>query len=261
MKKLILPLLLVIASFTACKKDKGELPLSSVKSLKLKADVDPDSLQIGLIAYYPFNGNAVDSSGNGNDGTIHGAVLVKNRFGTANSAYCFCGTSNIVVNDNEKLRLNNTDFTFNAWANLDKYGTSYGSLILSKRIVGNNNGYAWGISGDLGVPMFVSTYGPGGTSINAVGSTVVPLHSWHMLSAVYNLSSQQLTFYVDGVLDNVTNGILTNNPNIDEPMYIGRDTPISGSPGYEFNGALDDIRIYGRALSQAAIQQLYTTPD
>lgn len=261
MKKLILPLLVLIVSFTACKKDKGVTPVNSVKSLTLKADGDPDSLQVGLIAYYPFNGNAVDSSGNGNNGTVHGAVLVKNRFGTASSAYCFCGVSNIVVQDNQQLRLYNTDFTFNAWVNLDKYGSSYGSSILSKRIVGNNNGYLWGISGDIGSPMFVSSYGPGGTSINATGTKVIPLHSWHMLSVVYNLSSQQITFYVDGVLDNVTNGILTNNPNIDEPLYIGRDTPDSGGPGYEFNGALDDIRIYGRALSQAAITQLYTTPD
>ena len=43
----------------------------------------------GLVAYYPFNGNANDESGNGNNGVVHGATLTTDRFGNANAAYDF----------------------------------------------------------------------------------------------------------------------------------------------------------------------------
>src|ERR1017187_5394463 len=50
----------------------------------------------GLVAYYPFNGNANDASGNGNNGTVYGATLTTDRFGISNSAYCFNGTSHYI---------------------------------------------------------------------------------------------------------------------------------------------------------------------
>ena len=53
----------------------------------------------GLVAYYPFNGNANDASGKGNDGTVHGAILTSDRFGIPNSAYSMDGTSFIQIPD------------------------------------------------------------------------------------------------------------------------------------------------------------------
>ena len=49
-------------------------------------------LSDGLVAYYPFNGNANDESGNGNNGTVNGATLTTDRFGKVNSAYSFDGS-------------------------------------------------------------------------------------------------------------------------------------------------------------------------
>ena len=51
----------------------------------------------GLVAYYPFNGNANDASGNGNNGIVNGATLASDRFGRANQAYSFNGTNNYVL--------------------------------------------------------------------------------------------------------------------------------------------------------------------
>jgi hypothetical protein len=48
-------------------------------------------LSNGLVAYYPFNGNADDGSGNGNDGTVDGAIFAEDRFGNSSSAYSFDG--------------------------------------------------------------------------------------------------------------------------------------------------------------------------
>jgi hypothetical protein len=48
-------------------------------------------LKDGLVAHYPFNGNANDESGNGNNGTVNGATLTTDRFGNMNKAYSFDG--------------------------------------------------------------------------------------------------------------------------------------------------------------------------
>ena len=53
-------------------------------------------LETGLVAYYPFNGNAIDETGNGNDGTVNGAKLTQDRRGFADKAYVFNGTSDYI---------------------------------------------------------------------------------------------------------------------------------------------------------------------
>ena len=50
----------------------------------------------GLISYWPFTGNANDASGNSHDGTVSGATLTTDRFGNANAAYSFNGTSDFI---------------------------------------------------------------------------------------------------------------------------------------------------------------------
>jgi hypothetical protein len=51
----------------------------------------------GLIAWYPFNGNANDESGNGINGTVNTAIPAPDRFGNANSAYSFDGTNRSII--------------------------------------------------------------------------------------------------------------------------------------------------------------------
>ena len=67
----------------------------------------------GLIAYYPFNGNANDESGNSNNGTVNGATLTSDRNGNANSAYSFDGINDYIEINNPFY--NNDEITFTAW--------------------------------------------------------------------------------------------------------------------------------------------------
>ena len=53
----------------------------------------------GLVAYYPFNGNANDESTDGHDGTVYGATLTTDRFGNSNSAYSFDGINDYICVD------------------------------------------------------------------------------------------------------------------------------------------------------------------
>ena len=54
-------------------------------------------LNEGMVAYYPFNSDANDESGNGNDGTVYGATLTEDRLGKANSAYSFDGVDDYIL--------------------------------------------------------------------------------------------------------------------------------------------------------------------
>lgn len=210
-----------------------------------------------LIAYWAFNENGVDSSGNGHTAVLNNVTPTTDRFGKPKGAYYFNGTTSYAsVADKEALRLNNTDFTLNAWVKLDTYNSSHGSMIIAKRSSGANSGWQTSISGYLSTPLGVSSYGPGGVSVNAWGTKSVSLNDWHMITTVYTKASGTLSIYIDGILDNTTNGILTPNAAITAPLYIGKD-PATNT--YQFRGSLDDIAIYGKTLSSTEIQQYYNT--
>lgn len=71
----------------------------------------------GLVAWYPFNSNANDESGNGNNGIVAGATLTTDRFGIANKAYAFNGTNNYVTCPSGSTSTLNVigDISFSYW--------------------------------------------------------------------------------------------------------------------------------------------------
>ena len=83
--------------------------------------------QNGLVAYYPFNGNANDESGNGNSGTVKGASLTTDRFGNSSSAFDFNGIDNMIeVPANNQFDFQN--FTISTWIKRSKL-TGWGCII------------------------------------------------------------------------------------------------------------------------------------
>jgi len=231
------------------------LSISSIQQL-YNTSANPAN---NLIAYWPFNNSASDSSGNHNNGTAYNVTSVADRFGNPNHAYHFDGsTSYITVPDNVSLRLSNTDFTLNAWVKMDSYNSSYGSNILSKHTSGVNDGWSWSITGYSSSPTGVVFYGPGGGNTNAFGTQALTTGQWYMITSVYSAANQQLSIYVNGVLDNVTSGVATPNSAINATLYIGRDYVGSPSNGYFFQGTMDEVTIYNSALSVSTIKQLYS---
>jgi len=231
--------------------------LSKYCTISVLPLVDP--LAVGLIAYYPFNNNARDLSGNINDGTAFNVTSVADRKGKANSAYHFDGfTSYISVADNYALRLSATDFTLSTWINVDAYNTSYVSSIISKRFAGTNNGYIWGVNGPQNPPPLGANYfGPGSTnSNNAFGIKPMAFGTWYMITCVFTQSNSQMIIYVNGVLDKTVTGVLAPIAANTATLYIGKDGS-AGANGYYFQGTLDDLRIYGKALDAATVLKLY----
>jgi len=261
---LALPVIVFLSALIAfsCKKVENTNSASSSITHQFYNKVKTLDLTNSLIAYWPLNGNGNDLSGNGNNGSLYNVTPTTDRFGNSNSACHFDGTSSYIsVADNPALRLNGTDFTFNAWVKMDSaYNSSYGSQIMTKRYSGANNGWTWSVTGQTSSTIGVLSYGPGGGSTNAFGSKTVSLNKWHMVTSVYSASTQQLSIYIDGLLDSVARGIVTPNAAVTAGLYIGRDNPAVPSDGYFFHGSMDEIRIYNKALSPAVVAQLYKEP-
>ena len=84
-----------------------------------------DDLNSGLAAYYPYNGNANDESGNGNHGTVFGASLTTDRSGNADSAYSFDGVNDYIdIGKDASLKM--TDgLSISAWINIATFSPIY----------------------------------------------------------------------------------------------------------------------------------------
>ena len=105
--------------------------------LGIFAFVSPASagLEDGLRAYYPFNGNANDESGSGNDGIVYGATLTEDRFINSDSAYSFDGVDDYIdVGDDNSLKMTDA-ITISAWVKINSFSST---KISWKSFVDNN---------------------------------------------------------------------------------------------------------------------------
>jgi len=200
----------------------------------------------GLIAWYPFNGNANDESGNGNNGTNNGASLVQDRFGNINKALDFNGTSNYIdVADNNTLDLSST-FTISGWYNTTATNANLYTLVGKSRDIIGGTGYllAYGIpSSTLSL-----NWGP---NITLNIPSAIYNSGWHFM--VGTSDGSDIKIYMDSVMIQS----MSTSPNLinsTASLNIGRENSILGR---YFLGKLDDIGIWNRALTQAEITKLY----
>jgi hypothetical protein len=222
----------------------------------------PAFLTNGLVAHYPFNGDAKDASGNGNDGS--GALVTKseNRFGVPNCAYQFSGAnSKIVVPHSTSLALQG-NLTMSLWKKGYAHSSIYESYLTKRDANGNWNYHIGGsfVYGPGGCPGEVDKYVSGrrsnsGAQYNLKFSDVLvseSLNRWVHLAVV--VRDNIITFYLDGRAVGIScfgNQFTFPARDVGAPLTIGsfeRD---------EFNGLLDDVRIYNRALSDNEVKALY----
>ena len=98
-----------------------------------------DLLKYGLVAYYPFNGDANDESGNGLNGVVNGAILTTDRFGNSNSAYSFSDNQDITVPNSQNQNL--YPISISLWYNVTSILTGQNGNVFSKYIPAAWNGY------------------------------------------------------------------------------------------------------------------------
>jgi len=205
-------------------------------------------LQKGLVAYYPFNGNSNDESGNGNHGYVIGATLVSDRNGNPNCAFSFNGISDYIKCDINNIPTGASPRSIFGW-----FKTSYP---INQRIVfwgyGDEvGGQAWNISSNP-VKNDRTIYFIGVNEGDIQGNSVISDGKWHCVGAVYNNNILQI--YVDGVLDVQGTRYLNTSK---YTFVIGRQSYPDGNRYWYANAIIDDIRIYNRPLNESEIQELY----
>ena len=111
---------------------KDEVSLSNGDA-ETNSKKEPEFLKEGLVAYYPFNGNAKDESGNGNDGDITGATFEDDRHGINRSACYFDGEYDFIkIRHSETISFSNPDYTIMMWLRFGRQ-SQYSTLFVKAR--------------------------------------------------------------------------------------------------------------------------------
>ncbi|MFX0030624.1 MAG: LamG-like jellyroll fold domain-containing protein [Candidatus Hermodarchaeota archaeon] len=200
----------------------------------------------GMVAWYKFDGNVNDSSGNERNLTNLGATLAKDRYGNPKSAYYFDGSNCLLMYNFPVL---NANFTVSFWAKIVANPDDSAPYIF----LGDKLEYyfQWVIKNGPDYTWFGTRYETAGSSGGGIG------YEWVQVTWV--IESRKLCF---------KNGILFRNMyRTDNPFTGGiGDTFMIG--GYDnayrrvyFTGYMDDVRIWDRALNNTEVMQLYLDTD
>jgi hypothetical protein len=211
------------------------------------------SLTDGLVAYYPLDGNAVDASGNGNDGVVHGAVPATNRFGVANGCFSFNGISQYISAPASNLPSGTR--TISLWFNAKRVDNRPGFLGYGG--AGTGNSFFMGLNlkgnGSFYVSSHWEIYG-----LN-VRYRSAPINKWHHWAVIEDDAG--LRFYLDGQLLGSRTGT-QETPTAGTQLGLGVICGQTGqvpftdvNVGY-LDGFLDEVRIYNRAVSEDEIMDL-----
>jgi hypothetical protein len=223
---------------------------------RILADTEIDSLyhlggwtgrsQDGLVAYYPFSGDAGDSSGNGNHGTVDGATPTTDRFGNANSAYLFFGKTDHVATNISTDDYNDV-FSISVWMKSSDYHNAGQEIYLANNYDGAGKG--WNLYFDNDESDYLYFLGDDQASDPKIHLDQFTSNTWYHVVAVAENGVHRL--FIDGQLvDETTN---TWNSSQGRTLTIGNHQDNISA----FNGILDDFHVYDRALAPGEIDSLY----
>jgi hypothetical protein len=212
----------------------------------------------GLVGWWPFNGNANDESGNGNNGTVNGATLTSDRFGNANAAYSFDGISNTISTQlispilsdwtiSFYFRSSNIDYNFQGQNVIglgsDVFGYGAAGFQFSGQVL---PGQCPNFNYLNQMYLFDASQVCGG---NFVNGGLYNNGTW------YHVVMTKASLNYELKINNITvDTSILEDINIDQLVFGNRVPNIFQF----FNGNIDDIGIWNRALTQNEITQLYT---
>ena len=218
----------------------------------------------GLVAFYPFTGSANDASIYANHGTVYGAALAEDRFGNPNSTYLFDGLNDFIRIEASPTNSVFDEITISAWINITGNPQEIGGIVTR-----------WNQHLTLGAYYHIAydaIYEPGtimGSSheyyritTDPPRSGTVSLNEW--ISVIYSISPLLGTenLYING---HIVDSKSSTEPirDCDLPIIIGADIKTYQQNDYWrfFQGYIDDVLIYNRALSESEIQAIYNAPN
>ena len=233
------------------------LPLLSLAQVPAYVPTD------GLVGWWPFNGNATDESGNGNDGVVNGATLTEDRYGIANSAYLFDGINDFiqVEDDMDTLDLLG-NFTISCWIKFGSMNADAYSLIF-KHYGNIDNMGTYGLvlaqSDNNPEEYYITIQATPNWSMASFPENTFPFDTstWYHLLVTYDDVTETLTYHIDGeIFDTVNVNFDINDTDIDVlfgSTYINDANTLA----YFFHGRMDDIGMWKRVLTSEEITALH----
>lgn len=209
-----------------------------------------------LLGWWPFSGNAIDSSGNGHNGTVRGASLVNDRFGSQASAYQFSPNNFIDVENPTFMVLGKSSFSLSAWFNTTMTGEGniirydcIDSICPSETVVM----LRLGRDSTGAINPGVIEYGECCNSVSISSKLKYNDGNWHHVVVVRDSISKSIKMYVDNRLVALKRVNEISNLGIVRPLNFGALQQF-----YEpFIGKLDDIGIWKKALDSVEIHSIY----
>ena len=214
----------------------------------------------GLVAYYPFYGNAKDKSGNGQDGKVVGASLTKDRNGYPNHAYRFDGVDDYVQFEN--IQFGESSFTISVTGKFNSLSDDWNEKSWSRGAMSHSHekssfwfGYIFYQDGKKN--LFFSLREKPDTWAEVITTKINPLE-YNVYTGVADRENKFIRLYVNGELigQETWDGSVFRSSN---KWYLG----MVGSPSWEnihgkhLNGNIDEVRLYNRALSEDEVKELY----
>jgi hypothetical protein len=205
----------------------------------------------GLVGYWPFNGNANDESGNGNNGTVNGATLTSDRFGISDRAYSFDGVSN-VINITGSNTLNSlTAISISSWIFKQSNSVLPEGIFGPATYLPNSPGYFFRIVENR-INLAVSQ-----PYTSPLSNQIINIGQWVHVIGIYDGNS--IKFFLNGVLDGETivGPYLLDAWTSSNPLTIGQEIDYASQNLHAWNGSLDEIGIWNRALTADEVLALY----
>jgi Concanavalin A-like lectin/glucanases superfamily len=203
--------------------------------------------KLNPVAYYPFNGNAKDESGNGNDGVVFGASLTEDRFGNPNHAYKFDGFDDYIgLGNTDELEFDKDDFTISIWFKTSRTGKQQQLFRKGKNRPSSTTG-RWVISIDsTNVIRIVIEDNEDNRYLYVFGNTIVTDDKWHQIVLVAN-RDEDLRVYIDKEIEIYTTSLIYHAGPI---ITGGEDSYIGYAPNHDsyFLGSIDDIVVWRKVV-------------
>ena len=221
----------------------------------------------GLLAYYPFNGNANDESGNNHHGVVNEATLTADQVGTANKAYEFNADRAMVslpLNQNLSA-LSKASFSVSAWVKVASYPVYIADQDTTRAIIQDTaqTGINVYTSDSFGFNVNVTSSEQVHNIIESTHTNAIPVGSFHHVASVFDTTALQLLFYVDGELK-ASRQLTSFSGNMfseQRNWTIGAWNSTSLTHAGSFKGVIDQVRIYERALTVEEITTLIASKD
>ncbi|MBP7052157.1 MAG: right-handed parallel beta-helix repeat-containing protein [Phycisphaerae bacterium] len=231
----------------------GTFSLSCIGWLVLGTSVASADLTDGLVAYYPFQGNAKDASGQGHDGTVHGATLTSDQDGAANSAYEFDGVDDYIGFGTAFPNM--AEMTMEIWF-YEPSGQSGFRFIFVDADGPELAGVKFQLNGDSGVYLEAWKNGfPFKELYLGVGGRIAD--RW--VNIAWAFTGTESSVYVDGVLQA---WVPRGGSNVGRHnVFLGVQLLGSQPFGSYWKGKISSLRIYDRALSGAEVLALHNLKE